>query len=223
MATSNRSIVVIGLGTFGSTIARELARYGNQVIGIDMDDRRVNAHADDLSQALILDARDDSALREAGIEDFDVGVVAMASDMEASILSTMNLRTIGVKEVWAKAATKNHHRILMKLGVHRVVHPQAEVGVRVAQMVHNPMVRDFASLGNGYHIVNFRVPEDLQGKGLDTLPHITSDKDSVRCIGVMRGTEFLGHDGSPCTLKADDILLFLGKRGDLRDFADRMG
>lgn len=221
MASTYRSVAVIGLGTFGSNIARELARFGNHVVGIDLDAKRVNAHADDLSQALILDARDDVALREAGIEAFDVGIVGMASDVEASILSTMNLKTIGVSEVWAKASTKNHHRILMKLGVHRVIHPEAEVGVRVAQMVHNPIVRDFASLGNGHYIVNFRAPDALKGKSLDTLPH--NRNSTVRCIGVMRGSEFLGHDGAPCVLEPDDILLFLGKRSDLRDFADGLG
>jgi trk system potassium uptake protein TrkA len=217
MARKSRSFAVIGLGTFGSTVAKELARFGNHVIGIDINEKLVSAHATDLTQALILDARDDSALREAGIDALDVGLVAVGTDIEASILAAINLKTISVGVVWAKATTKNHHRILSKLGVDRVIHPEKEVGQHIAQVLHNPLVRDYVSLGNGQHVVNFRVPESLQGKSLTQLPH--GNKFNLRCIGVMRGSEFMGHDGTDCTLQEDDLLLLLGARQDLRDFA----
>lgn len=217
MSRKSRSFAVIGLGTFGSTVALELARFGNEVIGIDSNEKLVSAHAEDLSQALITDAREDGALREAGIEAFDVGVVAIGTNIEASILTVINLKTLGIKTIWAKATSKNHHRILSKLGVDRVIHPEKEVGQHIAQVLHNPLVRDYVSLGNGQHMVNFRVPESLQGKKLTQLPH--GNKHNLRCIGVMRGTEFLGHDGTDCELQSDDLLLLLGGRQDLREFA----
>ena len=217
MARKPRSFAVIGLGTFGSTVAKELARFGNDVIGIDIDDKRAEAHADHLGQVLIVDAREDGALREAGIGDVDVGLVAMGTDLEASILTVINLKTVGVKTIWAKATSRNHHRILHKLGVDRVIHPEKEVGQHIAQVLHNPLVRDYVSLGNGQHVVNFRVPESLQGKHLTQLPH--DNTYNLRCIGVLRGSEFLGHDGTDCELQADDFLLLLGARQDLRDFA----
>lgn len=213
----SRTFGVIGLGNFGSTVATELQRFGNHVIGIDVSEARVSAHASTLSQALIVDARDDLALREAGISDCDVGVVAMGSDLEASILAAINLKLIGVPTVWAKATTKTHHRILGKLGVDRIIHPELEVGQHIAQVLNNPLVRDYVSLGNGYHVVNFRIPESLEGKSLKDLPHRT--KFNLRCIGVMRGTEFVGQDGSECRLQCDDLLLLLGQRKDLRSFA----
>ncbi|MXQ09170.1 TrkA family potassium uptake protein [Alphaproteobacteria bacterium GH1-50] len=219
MSRKRRTVAVIGLGTFGSTVAAEMARFGNDVIGVDIDAKRVNAQADNLAQALILDARDDAALREAGLEECTIGLVAIGSDIEASILATMNLKTLGVGDIWAKAASKNHHRILLKLGVSRVIHPEAEVGQRVAQMMNNPMVRDFASLGNGFHIVSFRVPDSLDGASLDDLDHTRFD---LRCLGVMRGTEFRGRDGEPCPLKEKDLLILLGERGKLRDFGDSL-
>lgn len=215
--SKKRSFAVIGLGTFGSTVAKELARFGNDVIGIDVSERLVSAHAQDLSQALILDARDDSALREAGIDAVDVGVVAIGTDIEASILSAINLKTVGIESIWAKATSKNHHRILAKLGVDRVIHPEKEVGQHIAQVLHNPLVRDYVSLGNGQHVVNFRIPASLQGKKLTQLPH--GNKHNLRCIGVLRGSEFLGHDGTNCELHEDDLLLLLGRRQDLREFA----
>lgn len=208
---------IIGLGTFGATVARNLSRFGNHVIGIDVDDRRVSAIVDEIGQGLIIDAREDGALREAGIEDIDAALVAMGSDIEASLLSVINLKTLGIKTVWAKATSKNHHRILSKLGVVRVIHPEKEVGEQIAQMMHNPLVRDFMSLGTGQYVVNFRVPEGLAGKSLNDWGKL--DDHDLRCVGVLRGTEYLSHDGRDRTLEEDDLILLLGSRGDLRAFA----
>lgn len=213
----SRTFGVIGLGNFGSAVASELQRFGNHVIGIDIAEAPVTRHADMLSQVMVLDARDDLSLREAGLADCAVGVVAIGSDLEASILSAINLKLIGVPTVWAKATTKTHHRILSKLGVDRIIHPEVEVGQHIAQVLHNPLVRDYVSLGNGYHVVNFRIPKTLEGKSLTDLKHRADF--NLRCIGVMRGTEFIGLDGQDCRLERDDLLLLLGQRKDLRDFA----
>ena len=215
--SANRTFGVVGLGNFGSTVARELQRFGNHVIGVDISYARVMTLADTLSQAMIVDARDDAALREAGFGDCDVAVVAMGDDLEASILAAINLKLVGVPVVWAKATTKTHHRILSKLGVDRVIHPEVEVGQHIAQVLHNPLVRDYVRLGNGYHVVNFRIPKSLQGKSLKDLPH--GDKFNLRCIGVMRGTAYVGQDATGCQLERDDLLLLLGQRKDLRNFA----
>lgn len=220
MAKRSRSFAVIGLGTFGATLAHDLKRFGNEVIGIDLNERHVSPMVDDLSQALILDARDDGALREAGVDQVDVGVVAIGTNVEASVLATINLKTIGVPIVWAKATTKSHHRILSKLGVDRVIHPEREIGQHVAQVLNNPLVRDYVSLGNGQHVVNFRVPASLTGKALADLS-FGKDHD-LRCIGVLRGTDYVGHQGSNCMLEEDDLLLLLGSRQNLRDYADTL-
>lgn len=212
-----RTFGVVGLGNFGSSVAKELQRFGNHVIGIDISEARVTSLANILSQALIVDARDDAALRDAGFGDCDTAVVAMGEDLEASILSAMNLKLLGVQVVWAKAASKTHHRILKKIGVDRIVHPEVEIGQHIAQILHNPLMRDYVSLGNGYHVVNFRIPEGLEGRSLTQLPHGTNF--NLRCIGVMRGSEFIGQDGTECRLQRDDLLLLLGQRNDLHNFA----
>ncbi|WP_425100051.1 potassium channel family protein [Tropicibacter sp. S64] len=219
-AEKRNTFAVIGLGNFGFTVAQELTRFGNHVIGLDTRPERVGQVAEAVSQALIVDARDDVALREAGIGDCDVALVAMGSDLEASILAAINLKTIGVPVVWAKATTKTHHRILSRLKVDRVVHPEVEMGQHIAQMLHNPLVRDYVSLGNGYHVANFKIPESLEGKSLLEVPY-ASEYD-LRCIGVMRGTEWIGDGTTGCTLAADDLLLLLGKRADLRHFASSL-
>ena len=217
MAEKARIFGVVGLGNFGSTVAKELTRFGNQVIGVDIDETRVTNHAEDISQALIVDARDDQALKEAGLGDCDVALVALGSDLEASILSAINLKLVGVETIWAKARTKTHHRILSRLGVDRIIHPEVEVGQHIAQVLHNPLIQDYISLGNSYYVVNVRIPESLEGKSLEDLDH--KSEFNLRCVGVMRGTKFVAQDGTPCSFERDDLLLLLGQRNDLRRFA----
>ncbi len=210
------NVVVIGLGNFGSTVAKELKRFDNYVIGIDLNEGRVSAHADLLDQALIVDARSDDALREAGADQCDVGVVSMGGNLEASVLATMNLNLLGVKKIWCKAISKTHHRILTHIGAERVIHPEVRIGEQVAQMLHNPLIRDYVSLGNTYHAVSLRMPESLAGK---CLPDLKLQNFDLRCLGVMRGTDYVGRDGDACDLEEDDILLLLGRRKELSRFA----
>ncbi len=217
---ASRSFAVIGLGTFGSTVASELARYGNPVLGIDTDERNVARLADTLSEAIIADGRDEAALREAGVGQYDVGVVAIGEDLEANILCTMNIKVLGVETIWVKALSRTHHRILSKLGADRVILPEQEVGQHIAQMLHNPLVRDYVSLGNGYHVVDMTVPARMAGKTLSEA-QIGGDYD-LRALGAMRGGDFLTCDDGTLRLDEGDKLLLLGKRGELRRFGDAM-
>ncbi len=108
---SQRTFAVIGLGQFGRTVALELTRLGDRVIGIDDTEARVAPLADRIAHAIVADARDDAALREAGVAECDVAVVAIGENLEANILAAMNLKLIGVPAVWAKAQSRTHHRI----------------------------------------------------------------------------------------------------------------
>ncbi len=217
-APPRRNFAVIGLGTFGSTIARELVRFDNYVLGVDRDSAVVNRMAEELSQAVIADGRDEDAMREVGIGDYDVAVIAMGEDLEASIVTAITVKVAGVPEVWAKATSKMHHRILSRIGVDRVIHPEEEMGRHIAQMLNNPMVRDYVSLGNGFHLVNIIVPERLAGRSLAELK--LGERFDLRCVGVMEGPTFKGGDEGNCRLAENDRLLILGKRADLRRFAD---
>ena len=220
MAGKKRNFVVIGLGTFGRTIATELFGFGNHVLGIDNDESRVDDAVDELSEAVIADSRDEEALREAGVDQYDVAVVAIGEDLESNVLCTMNVKLLGVKQVWVKALNRTHHRILTKLGADRVIHPEQEIGRHVAQMLHNPLVRDYLSLGNGCYIVDLSVPEKFNGKPLSKLK--LAEHENLRCLGLMRGSEFIENDDSEITLEAEDKLLVLGRRDELRDFGDSL-
>lgn len=218
MADKARNFAVIGLGTFGGTVATELARFGNRVLGIDISEPVASRFSDALAQVLIADGKDENALREAGLEHYDVAIVAIGEDLEANILCAMNARLLGVETIWAKAMSRTHHRILSKLGVDRVIHPEQEIGQRIAQVLNNPMIRDYVSLGNGYNLVNVLVPERLAGRSVGELR--LAERFDVRAIGLMRGTEHLSGEIAHRTLQCDDRLLLLGKRADLRRFAD---
>lgn len=220
MPDTNRSFAVIGLGTFGSTVATELARFGNFVLGVDVAETPVSRVAEKLSEAVIADGRDEVALREAGVGKVDVGVVAIGEDLEANVVCTMNLKLVGVKTVWAKAMTRTHYRILSKIGADRVVQPEQEVGQHIAQMLHNPAVLDYVSLGNGFHVVNIAVPDSIDGRVLGSLK--LGERHDLRCLGLMRGSEFIAADDGETTLQEDDRMLLLGRRNDLREFGDSL-
>ena len=220
MSKPHRSFAIIGLGTFGSTVAAELVRFGNHVLGIDSDEKRVSRLADTLSEAIIADGRDELALREAGLGQYDVVLIAMGENLESSILCTMNAKMLGAKTIWVKAISRTHHRILTKIGADRVVHPESEFGQHIAQLLHNPLVRDYVSLGNGYHVVNMIIPEHYNGKNIASLQLVA--KFELRCLGLMRGTHFIACDNGNTLLQADDKLLILGKRSSLREFSDSL-
>lgn len=220
MARETRSFAVIGLGAFGSAVAAELARFGNRVIGVDLDERRVAQMASALSSTLILDTTDEMALKEAGIDQYDVALIAIGRDIQASILTTMNLKMLGIGTIWVKASNKTHHRILSKLGADRVILPEQEMGRHIAQMLNNPVVQDYVSLGNGFSVVSIVIPDRLAGRDMGSLG-IGATYD-LRLLGLMRGTEFRSCDVKDLVLERDDKLILLGKRPELRRFGDAL-
>ncbi len=220
MARETRSFAVIGLGAFGSAVAAELARFGNRVIGVDLDERRVAQMASALSSTLILDTTDEMALKEAGIDQYDVALIAIGRDIQASILTTMNLKMLGIGTIWVKASNKTHHRILSKLGADRVILPEQEMGRHIAQMLNNPVVQDYVSLGNGFSVVSIVIPDRLAGRDMASLG-IGATYD-LRLLGLMRGTEFRSCDVKDLVLERDDKLILLGKRPELRRFGDAL-
>lgn len=220
MNGKKHNFVVIGLGMFGRTIATQLVSFGNHVLGIDSNEARVNDVIDEVSEAVIADVRDEESLREAGVDQYDVAVIAIGDDLESNVLCTMNVKLLGVKTIWAKAMNPTHHRILDRLGAARVIHPEEEIGQHVAQMLHNPLVRDYLSLGDGNYLVDLSIPDDFEGKRLAELK--LADHEEIRVVGIMRGDEYLEGRDDDTVLETDDKLLLLGQRDPLRDFSDSL-
>lgn len=211
-------VAVIGLGTFGGTVARDLASFGHHVIGIDVDEARVNEFADDLAQALIADARDERALQDAGVDQCDAVVVAMGEDLEANIVGAMNARVLGVRQVWVKSRSRTHRRILTKIGVDHVVNPERDMGHRVAQTIHNPFVADYMVAAGNQTVVSLNAPSRLVGR---TLGSIGFARDhAIECLGLLRQGTLHGMAADP-PIEEGDVLLLLGRRQDLQRFGER--
>ena len=212
------AIAVIGLGTFGGTIARDLASFGHHVVGIDVSEARVNAFADDLAQAVIADARDEEALRDAGVDQCRTVVIAVGEDLEANMVGAMNARVLGVRDVWGKSRSRTHRRILVKIGVDHVVNPEQDMGHRVAQRIHNPFVGDYMAAGGGQNVVALSVPARFVGRAVADVPF--RRERPVECLGVLRAGHLLRVRENP-VLQAGDTLLLLGRRQHLQAFGER--
>ncbi len=207
------NITVVGLGAFGSTVALELARLGYEVLGIDLNSGRINAIADQIAQAVVADARDERILRELGVHESDVVVVAIGEDIEANILTTLVVKAMPKPKVWAKALNHNHHRILEKLGADHIVHPEYEMGLRVARTLIYPEVMDYISLGDDQFISEVRASERLRGKTLDAL-HL--EEHGVQCLMVKHAGLAMAPAPVQHHFELGDQIVLLGTLGHLR-------
>ncbi len=163
------SFAVIGLGRFGSAIATTLTELGQDVIGIDGNEERVQKLADLVSNTAQLDATDERALRQAGIQEVDVAVISIGENIEASLLVVMLVKELGIPRIIAKAVTPLHGRILEKLGVSRVIFPEREMAIRLAHSLVVPNVLDYIELSRDFGIIELPAPPDFVGKSLRQL------------------------------------------------------
>ena len=157
---------MLGLGRFGTAVARELTRLGHDVLGLDEDERLVQDLSNEIAHAVQADITDGDALRELGLQSFDAAIVAISSNLEVSILATVLLRQLGVRRVVAKAATDLHGSILEQVGAHRVFYPERETGIRVAHSFAAPGVRDYLDVAPGYGIARVVVDAAFTGRSL---------------------------------------------------------
>lgn len=211
---------VIGLGRFGLSASLELIHLGHTVTGVDSDAKMAEQYVDELTQTIICDCTDEAALKELDLTGSDAVLVAIGEDMQSSILCTLALKNLGVQQIWVKASTRAHHTIISKLGVSRIIHPEEEMGVRVAQALNYPMVSDFLSLGNGTYVVEIRIKAHLHDKALAEI--LADAKTSIIPLMVKRKQDIIPGIGTEFTLKNDDILLLCGKRAELKYIAPRL-
>ncbi len=218
MASGKHSVAIIGLGSFGEALAVALSDFGDRVLGIDRDEARVSAVSEQLYRGLIADARDQHAIEQTGVDNYDVVVVAVASDLESSVLACMNVREAGVKTLWAKASTPQHARILHSIGVDRVLQPEQEFGEHIAQMLHNPALQGFMELSPRLYIGQIRLDDTHAGETLASLR--LAERFELQCLGLVRGGVYqLCTNNDP--LQENDGLLVLGQRTSMRTFTER--
>jgi trk system potassium uptake protein TrkA len=161
-----RQFAVIGLGRFGTSVAKTLAGKGHQVLAIDKEEHITQSISDEVTQAVCLDATDEKALRSVGIENVDVAIVGTGTNLEASILIALNLKEIGIKEIVCKAVNKNHRKVLEKIGATKVIQPEREMGTRVANSLISTSVIEHIELSSESSIVELIPPKEFIGKSL---------------------------------------------------------
>jgi trk system potassium uptake protein TrkA len=162
-----KQFAVIGAGRFGASVAKTLSEQGCDVILIDNNEEHLRALDGVVSQAIELDATDEKALAAAGIAEVDAAVLGLGRRMEESILITMLLKEMGIKQVIVKATSEAHYKILTRIGADRIVFPEREMGVKVANSLINPTILDYIEVAPGYNIIETKPPEDIVGKSIE--------------------------------------------------------
>jgi trk system potassium uptake protein TrkA len=210
------SVLVVGLGRFGSSLAFALSRLGHEVLAIDSSMDLVQEYSGQLTHVVQADATSEAALRQVGAPDLDVAIVAIGTDIEASVLATGALIDIGVKEVWAKAITTAHGRILERIGATHVVFPEAEVGERVAHLLTGKMI-DFIQFDDDFAIVKTRAPVEAHGRTLGE--SMLRRKYGVTIVGVKRPGQDFTYALPETEVHTGDLLIVAGTTSDVEKFA----
>jgi trk system potassium uptake protein TrkA len=198
------SFAVIGLGRFGSAMAITLTELGQEVIGIDGNEERVQRHADVIGSAVQLDATDERALRTAGIQDVDVAVISIGENIEASLLAVMLVKDLGVPRVIAKAVSPLHGRILERIGVDRVIFPEREMAMRVAHSLVVAGVLDYIELSRDFSIIEMPAPDEFAGKSLKDLQ--LRNRFGLTLIAIKRKTGTGDGEVTNVAPDADDVI-----------------
>lgn len=211
------SVLIIGLGRFGSAVAESLVRMGHEVLAIDEDQALVDRWADELTHVKCADTTDDEALRQLGVADFDRAVVAIGTDIEASVLTVLALAEAGVADIWAKAITRKHGQILERVGAHHVIYPEHSMGERVAHMLTGGMM-DYIEFDDEFSIARTLAPPFTWDKTLaESAPR---SKHGVTIVGVKRTGEDFTYARPDTTVNRHDHLIVSGPTDMVEKFCN---
>lgn len=210
-------VLVIGLGRFGSAIASTLDKLGQDVLAVEREEELIAQWSGRLP-LVEADATNPEALEQLGARDFPVAVVGVGSYLEASVLITGNLVDLGTPQIWAKAVSNEHARILQRIGAHHVVLPEADAGNRVAHLVSGKML-DYIEVEDGFTIVKMRPPKETQGFTIGQTK--IRERYGVTVVGVKSpGREFV-YAEPDTRISPDDLLVVSGHADLLERFAAR--
>jgi trk system potassium uptake protein TrkA len=207
---------VIGLGNFGSYLAHHLYGKGHEVIAIDMNKTLVQRIKDEVTEAVVADATDREALAALGISHVDAAVVCIGTRMQASILATLHLKELGVKNILAKATSEEHARILLKLGADEIVFPEKDLAIGVASRLDNPNMLDYLPFIEGYSIVELAAPREFLGKTLRELDLINRYGIQVLAVKEILPKGLTLIPTGAFVIKDSDALILLGPDETLR-------
>jgi trk system potassium uptake protein TrkA len=210
------AVLVVGLGRFGSALAEDLQRLGHEVLAVDASSALVQEWSDRLTHVVQADATNEAAMRQLGADSFDMAVVAIGTGIEASVLSTGVLIDLGIREIWAKAITASHGRILERIGAGHVVYPERDTGKRVAHLITGRLM-DYIEFDDGFAIVKMRAPREAHGRTL--ADSALRSKYGVTIVGVKRPGEDFTYARPETLVQSDDLLIVSGSSDVVEKFA----
>ncbi len=208
-----KQFAVIGLGRFGTSVATYLAKMGYEVLAVDEDEERVQDVAHLVTHAVSADTTDEDALKAIGVRNFDVVVVAIGQDIQASILTTLILKDLGVPNIVVKAQNELHGKVLGKIGADKVVFPERDMGLRVAHHLISPNILEHIELSPEYSIVEMQVSSDMVGKNLKELD--IRAKYNCNVLAVKRDEQMNITPRADEPLALSDVLVIVGRNDQL--------
>ncbi|MFJ7914567.1 MULTISPECIES: potassium channel family protein [unclassified Lysinibacillus] len=215
---SIKQYAVIGLGRFGVSVARKLYEAGHEVLGIDINEERVEDAEQYVTHAVVADTTEEKALNSIGIRNFDCVIVAIGIDMQSSILTVSLLKELGIKKIIAKALGKRHGQVLDKVGAEWVIYPERDMGERVANQLLSPNMLNYIELSKEYSIEEIMIPSKMAGHNLRNLD--IRAKYNVSVIAIIRDGNITILPSPDEIIKEKDILVMIGHRKDLTVFSN---
>lgn len=211
-----REFAVIGLGRFGGSICEELSSEGMKVLAIDKNEHKINEYKNIASHAVIADSTDEQVLRELGLSNVDHVIVAIGDNIEASILTTVILADMGVKKITVKAQNDYHEKILNKIGAHQVVHPERDMGKRIAHSIISNNILDYLELSEDYSMVEVAASRKMLGKTLVDL-NIRA-KFGCNVVAIKSGKDINVSPTAEYEIRQSDTLIVIGADDDISKF-----
>ncbi len=210
---------VIGLGRFGKSVAMQLYQMGCEVLAIDADEQNIEEISDYVTYAVCCDAKNEAALRAAGIEDCTCVIVAIGQDITDSVLNTLILKEMGIKKIVCKAMDHNHKKVLEKIGADMVIIPEYEMGIKVAKKLVSVNVLDFIDISDEFGIADIKVPVDWVGRKINELD--IRRKMNINVIAIKAGERIEMLPGADYTFSKEDIVVVGAKFDDIDKITDR--
>ncbi|WP_449621402.1 potassium channel family protein [Robertmurraya sp. Marseille-Q9965] len=215
-----KEYAVIGLGRFGGSIVRELADQGLEVMAIDFKEERVNEFSMIASHAVMGDTTDESVLKGIGIRNFDHVIVAIGDDIQASILTTLILKELGVKHITVKAQNDYHEKVLLKIGADTVVHPERDMGKRIAHKLVSNSVLDYLELSDEHSIVEIAAGGGVVGHSIIDLD--IRAKYGINIVAIKRGSDINVSPQASEIIQENDVLIVIGADSDINRFEKKV-
>ncbi|KMM38833.1 potassium channel family protein [Guptibacillus hwajinpoensis] len=208
-----KQFAVIGLGRFGGSICKSLSQQGMEVLAIDMDEDKVNEFSSVATHAVIADSTDESVLKNLGIRNFDHVIVAIGDNIQSSILTTLILKELGVSKITVKAQNDYHEKVLNKIGADKIVHPERDMGVRIAHNIVSNSVLDYLELSDEHSIVELIANSRMDNKSIIELD--IRAKYGANIVAIKNGDEIIVSPQADQKIYKGDILIVIGSDQDI--------